>query len=125
MFSLTKLNDKFSLFQVTDPTAFHTFVSTGVVNQNLEACYVGDFSEAAKQCEAVVKLQFQSDDDANEFVSKQAQVLKSNKQSSPPIVFRSNTKTRLHDVVYKKSKFADYKEILHCFVGLSMMTIHS
>ncbi|XP_067020489.1 uncharacterized protein [Acropora muricata] len=106
---------------VTDPIAFHTFVSTGVVNQNLEvlACYVGDFREAAKQYEAVVKLQFGSDDDANEFVSKQAQLLKSNKQCSPPIVFRSNTKTRLHDVVYEESKFADYKETLHCFVGLS------
>lgn len=119
VFSLTKINDYFS--QVTDPIAFHTFVSTGVVNQNFEvlACYVGDFREAAKRYEAVVKLQFGSDDDANDFLSKQAQLLKSNKQCSPPIVFRSNTKTRLHDIVYEESKFADYKETLHCLVGLS------
>ena len=100
------------------PNAFHTLVSTGVVNQNCKvlACYVGDLNEAAKEYDAVVKLQFESHDDANEFVSKQAQLLKSNKQSSPLIVFRSDTKTRLHDIVHEEFDFA---ETLRCFVGHS------
>lgn len=113
-------SQKWMILFISDhyPNAFHTLESTGVVNQNCKvlACYVGDLNEAAKEYDAVVKLQFESHDDANEFVSKQAQLLKSNKQSSPLIVFRSDTKTRLHDIVLEESEFA---ETLRCFVGHS------
>ena len=92
-----------------------------MVNQNCEvlACYAGDFNEAAKQYNTVVKLQFESDDDVNKFISKQAQLLKSSKQPSPTIVFKSDTKTRLHDVFFEKSEYAGAEKTFKFFAGLS------
>ncbi|XP_068716270.1 uncharacterized protein [Montipora foliosa] len=103
---------------VIDPIAVHTFVSTGVVNHKAEviACYVGDFNNSPKQYDTVVKLRFESEDDANQYLSKQKELLQCSKQP-PPIVFRSKKK-RLHDVFFEESDYAGERETFHCFVGL-------
>ncbi|XP_015771657.1 PREDICTED: uncharacterized protein LOC107349976 isoform X1 [Acropora digitifera] len=111
---------------VKDPDAFHTFVSTGVCNDDDEviAYYVGNFNKAPNQYDTVVKLKFTSNKEAQEYRETQ-KLLESNNQNQP-IVFRS-TKQRLHDVFFEKSDYAGEKEKFHCFVGfpLMMMTIHS
>ncbi|XP_068718076.1 uncharacterized protein [Montipora capricornis] len=102
--------------RVQDPDAFHSFVSTGVCNEDNEvvAYYVGDFNKIPNQYDTVVKLQFTSNEDAQEYRETQ-KLLQSSKQHQP-IVFRS-AKQRLHDVFFKESGYAGEKEIFHCFVG--------
>ena len=89
-----------------------------MVNDKAEviACYMGDFNNAPKQYDTVVKLRFESEDDANHYLSKQKELLQCSKQP-PPIVFRSKKK-RLHDVFFEESDYAGERETFHCFVGL-------
>ena len=89
-----------------------------MVNHNAEviACYIGDFNNAPKQYDTVVKLRFESEDDANQYLSKQKELLQCSQQP-PPIVFRSKKK-RLHDVFFEESDYAGERETFHCFVSL-------
>ena len=104
--------------QVTDPVALHNFVSTGIVNQQNEviAYYVGNFKEASRQYDTVVKFKFLSDKDAKNYTSMQKKLLQSGTEPQP-IVFRSK-KQRLHDVYFEESEYAGEKEKFDCFVGL-------
>ena len=99
-----------------DPDAFHTFVSTGVCNDDNEviAYYVGNFNKVPNQYDTVVKLKFTSNKEAQEY--RETQKLLESSNQNQPIVFRS-TKQRLHDVFFEKSEYAGEKEKFHCFVG--------
>ena len=106
------------IFKVTDPTALHNFVSTGVVNEQNEviACYVGDFNRVQKQYEAIVKLKFMHDRDAEKYITTEKKLLKEN-GARKPIVFRSK-RQRLHDVFFKDTGYSGELEEFDCFIGL-------
>ena len=106
------------IFKVTDPTALHNFVSTGVVNEQNEviACYVGDFNRVQKQYEAIVKLKFMCDRDVEKYITTEKKLLKENGVRKP-IVFRSK-RQRLHDVFFKDTGYCGELEEFDCFIGL-------
>ena len=81
------------------------------------AYYVGNFKEASRQYDTVVKLKFLSDKDAKNYTSMQKKLLQSGTEPQP-IVFRSK-KQRLHDVYFEESEYAGEKESFDCFVGLA------
>ena len=106
------------IFKVTDPTALHNFVSTGVVNEQNKviACYVGDFNRVQKQYEAIVKLKFMCDRDVEKYITTEKKLLKENGVRKP-IVFRSK-RQRLHDVFFKDTGYSGELEEFDCFIGL-------
>ena len=77
----------FFIFKVTDPTALHNFVSTGVVNEQNEviACYVGDFNRVQKQYEAIVK--FMCDRDVEKYITTEKKLLRGSLPKSGPLDF--------------------------------------
>ena len=77
---------------------------------------MGNFKEASRQYDTVVKLKFLSDKDAKNYTSMQKKLLQSGTEPQP-IVFRSK-KQRLHDVYFEESEYAGEKEKFGCFVGL-------
>ena len=79
----------FFIFKVTDPTALHNFVSTGVVNEQNEviACYVGDFNRVQKQYEAIVKLKFMCDRDVEKYITTEKKLLRGSLPKSGPLDF--------------------------------------
>lgn len=98
--------------------ALHDFVSTGAVDQQNEviAYYVGDFYNAAKQYETIVKLKFLSNKDAEKYINTQKK-LRNRGTEDQPIVFRSKEQ-RLHDVFFKDTGYSGELEEFDCFVGL-------
>ena len=104
--------------QVTDPTALHTFVSMGVVNEQNEVIvyYVGDFQSVPRQYEAIAKLKFMCNKDAEKYISAQKKLLKWN-DVPQPIVFRSK-RQKLHDVFFKDTGYSGELEEFDCFIGL-------
>ena len=106
------------LFKVIDPTALHNFVSTGVLNEQNEviACYVGDFNRVPNQYEAIVKLKFMCDRDAEKYIKTEKKLLKQI-SARKPIVFRSKRQT-LHDVFFKDTGYSGELEEFDCFIGM-------
>ena len=79
------------------------------------AYYVGDFKRVPKQYDAIVKLKFMCDKDAQKYITTQKMLLKWNVPQ--PIVFRSK-KQRLYDVFFKNTGYSGELEEFDCFIGL-------
>ena len=80
------------------------------------ACYVGDFNRVPKQYEAIVKLKFVRNKDAEKYIATQKKLSKWN-DVPQPIVFRSKQQ-RLHDVFFKDTGYSGELEEFDCFIGL-------
>ncbi|KAJ7356264.1 hypothetical protein OS493_026021 [Desmophyllum pertusum] len=74
---------------VKDPKSYHDFVTTGVVNSENEliACYAGNFQDTSKQYGTLAKLKFNSESQAKDYTTKQDALMRTSTESQP-IVFR-------------------------------------
>lgn len=102
-----------------DPKSYHDFVTTGVVNSENEliACYAGNFQDTSKQYGTLAKLKFNSDSEAKDYTTKQDALMRTSTEPQP-IVFRNQASSTLHDVFFGQSEYGDEQQLFDCYVGL-------